>query len=133
MKQRLVLFGLLLQSCLLCVTCQKKPFDYRNPLLGNWVFTVERTELNTDSIGYYFHDTIVFHGCIGTGRDDDEISITYASEPPVTLKISKNFALSNFPTQYCNGSFERKDKLHLYLRWGGLGGYVAHRIDGQKQ
>lgn len=48
------------------------------------------------------------------------------------LTIDKENILSNFPSHYCNGKFDGNGKIHLYLRWGGLGGGVTHTVDGEK-
>jgi hypothetical protein len=122
----------LLVVLLVAIGCKKKPFDYRNKFIGRWSFRVERTEFNTDSVGYYYHDTINYTGEINYGENDDEIRINYSSSKEISLKMSKENVLTNFPTHYCSGEFDGKDKIHLYLRWGGLGGGVSHIINGEK-
>jgi len=113
-------------------SCNKKPFDYRNKYIGEWNFKVERTEVNTDSIGYYYHDTISYFGKIKYGEQEDELLFEYTADNSITLKIDKEDELSKFPTHYCGGTFYGSEKVHLYLRWGGLGGGVTHVIDGEK-
>lgn len=83
--------------------------------MGDWEFKVERTKFNTDSIGYYEHDSLSCLGEIIYGNSD------------------KEGLLSNFPTHYCSGKFDGNEKLHLYLRWEGLGGGVTHLVYGEKK
>jgi len=123
----------LLLGLLIFTNCKKEPFNYRNKFLGEWEFKVDRTEFNTDSVGYYYHDSLTFFGKIKYGTNDDEILIEYSNDNSIMLKIDKENILSNFPSHYCNGEFDGKEKIHLYLRWGGLGGGVTHTIDGEKK
>ncbi len=123
-----LLFGLVI-----IISCKKKPFDYRNKFLGDWVFKVDRTEINTDSIGYYYHDSLTFLGQIKYGSGDNDLLIEYSGDNSITLIIDKDDKLSDFPTQYCSGQFDENNTIHLFLRWGGLGGGVTHVIDGEKK
>ena len=113
--------------------CEKELFDYRNKFIGDWEFKVERSEINTNSIGYSYHDSLSYSGRIKYGDADDDLFIQYSDENSITLKIDKENQLSDFPTHYCSGEFEGNNKLHLYLRWGGLGGGITHIVDGEKQ
>lgn len=126
-------FVLLLASSLFIIGCKKQPFDHRNKYVGEWEFKVHRSELNTDSIGYYEHDSLVYTGEVTYGSNENELLIQYTQGNSITLTISKEGILSGFPTHYCNGEFRDKDKLHLYLKWGGLGGGITHVIDGEKE
>ncbi len=117
---------------IIIISCTKKPFDHRNKFIGNWKFKVERTELNTDSIGYYYHDSLTFIGKIKYGNSDNDLLIEYSSDNSIILKIDNENKLYDFPTHYCSGEFDGNDRLHLYLRWGGLGGGVTHIVDGEK-
>jgi hypothetical protein len=123
-------------SLLLLITllsCEKQSLDYREAIMGKWVFSIERTEFNTDSIGYYFHDSLGYNGQINLGSRKDEIIISYTTENSITLLIDPDYGLSGFPTRYCSGSFEGMDRLNLYLRWGGLGGGITHVVEGMKE
>lgn len=132
MKKYKYIYWMLL-AMIIIVSCKKKPFDYRNKFIDDWEFKVERTEFNTDSVGYYHHDSITYSGQIKYGANDDELLIEYSNNSSIVLKIDKENILSNFPTHYCSGSFNGTDKIHLYLRWGGLGGGVTHVVDGLKK
>ena len=87
------------------LSCKKEEIDYRvdyrDAYLGNWKFNVDRTELNTDSIGYYFQDTIYYEGKIIYGELDNQILIKYTNEDSITLTIGDGGELSDFPTHYC--------------------------------
>ncbi len=123
-----VLLGLLI-----IISCKKEPLDYRNKFIGDWEFKVERTEFNTDSIGYYYHDSLTYFGQIKYGNNDDEILIEYSIDNSIYLAIDRENELSDFPTYYCGGEFYGHEKIHLYLRWGGLGGGITHIVDGEKK
>ena len=58
MKHRNLLFVAISSLLLITIGCEKIPFDDRNDYLGDWTFTTEITELNTDSVGYFFQDSI---------------------------------------------------------------------------
>ena len=111
--------------------CEKK--DYRRKYTGNWTFNVNIREFNVDSFGYVVFDTICFDGTISFGDEPDEILIQYTERNNIQLKIDENGVLSGFPTHYCGGKFENDNKVHLYLRWGGLGGGIEHKVNGEKQ
>jgi hypothetical protein len=118
---------------LLVYSCKKKPFDYRNKYTGNWNFKVYITELNTDSIGYYYFDSISYNGSIKYGEADDQIQINYTPQNSVTLTLSDKGELSNFPANYAGGEFFKTDNLSLYLKWGGLGGGTTHQIRANRK
>lgn len=132
MKRHKQMYWLLL-GLLIFISCKKKPFNYRNKFLGDWEFKVERSEFNTDSIGYHYNDTLIYTGKIKYGSNDDELLIEYSNENSITIKIDKEDNLSGLPNAYCNGEFIGKDKIHLFLRWGGLGGGITHIVDGEKK
>jgi len=125
-----IFFLIIILGLLIVIGCEKEPFDYRNKYTGDWNFKVERTEINTDSIGYYYHDSLTYEGQIKYGNNDDEIKIEYSGDNSIILKIDKEGVLSGFPTYYCSGEFIGNDKISLYLRWGGLGGGITHIVDG---
>ncbi len=113
--------------------CKKESKDFRDKYTGNWDFVVEVTKLNIDSIGQYERDTIYYLGKISNGNADNELNIQYSKDSLIVLNIIESGELSIFPTQYSNGEFEGESKIHLYLRWGGLGGNTTHVIDGVKK
>lgn len=113
--------------------CCKKDRDFRDKYIGEWKFNVEITEFNTDNIGYYYHDSLTYTSTITYGDSDNDIKIKYTNDNSITLSLNEDCELSNFPTHYCSGNFKGDNKIHLYLRWGGLGGGITHKIDGVKQ
>lgn len=117
---------------LISVSCEKIPFDDRNDYLGDWTFTTKITEFNTDSIGYYFYDTITYHGTIKYGNEKNELSIDYHNGAPLIITLSENGKLENLPTHFCSGSFSNTSTLNMYLRWGGLGAGVTHQVYGTR-
>ena len=121
---------LLTTGLLFFSACRSAESDYREPYLGPWHFYTERTEINTDSIGYYFHDAGNYEGAIDYGESENDIRIQYTAENAITLTLEADGTLSEFPTQYCSGTFDTPDSLRLFLRWGGLGGGTTHQIDG---
>jgi hypothetical protein len=133
-KKFFLKYGIMLTLFLTIIfSCKKEDTDYRDTYIGTWDFIVDRTELNTDSIGYYYHDSVNYEGEIVYGELDNEILIKYTTENSITLTIEENGELSDFPTHYCGGEFLSRDSLHLYLRWGGIGGGTTHQIEGLKK
>jgi hypothetical protein len=133
-KRNILGHGIILIFIFIIVfSCKKEDTNYRDAYLGTWEFIVNRTEFNTDSIGYYYHDSINYVGEIVYGELDNEILIKYTTENSITLNIGEDGELSDFPTHYCSGDFLSSDSLHLYLRWGGLGGGTTHQIEGFKK
>lgn len=112
--------------------CQRELADYRSRFTGKWAFIVEINVVNTDSIGCYASDTVCFDGVISSGDKPNEILIHYTEENKVQLIVDEEGVLSGFPTHYCAGEFESDNKVHLYLRWGGLGGGITHIVKGEK-
>jgi len=87
-----------------------------------------------DSTGYNSHcDSLTHIGQIKYGSFENELLIEYSNDSSVTLRIDKEGVLSKFPTNYCHGEFEGKDKLQLHLRWGGLGSGIIHDVEGDKK
>lgn len=124
---------LLLIIVLVAGSCKKdEDKDYRHKFTGPWNFYVTRSELNTDSVGYSYKDTIYYNGGIVNGESGNEIQIKYTSEDSITLTVGVNGKLTDFPTVYCSGEFVFMDSLHLYLRWGGLGGGIIHQVEGSR-
>lgn len=125
----IIFITIVLFSC-----CETESKDYRDKYIGNWKFNVEITEINTDSIGYYKHDTLTYLGKISYGVSYNKIEIQYTNKDNITLSINEQGELSDFPTpQYCNGQFDGENIIQLYLKWGGLGGGITHKVNGIKQ
>lgn len=114
------------------ISCKKEK-DFRDKYIGEWNFNAEISEHNTDSIGYIYHDSLTYAGTITHGVSKNDIVIKYINDKSVTLSLNEDGKLSNFPTQYCNGNFESGNKIYLYLRWGGIGGGITHKIRGVKR
>lgn len=112
--------------------CEKKPFDHRNKYIGKWDFDVVIDEFNMSS-GTTFHDEVSYSGRIKYGDADDEIIIQYTENHSVILKVNEDEELTGFPTQYCSGEMSGKKDIHIYLRYGGLGGGSSYDIDGRKK
>ena len=132
MKHRNFLFVAISSLLLITLSCEKIPFDDRNDYLGDWTFTTKITELNTDSVGYFFQDTILYHGHIEYGDQKNELSIDYYNGTPLIVTLGENGKLEKLPTNYCSGSFSNSSTLNIYLKWGGLGGGVTHQVYGTR-
>ncbi|HON21019.1 MAG TPA: hypothetical protein PLW70_06780 [Bacteroidales bacterium] len=133
-KRQVSKLGVILGVTIVLVfSCKKKDTDYRDAYVGTWIFNVHRTVFNSDSIGHYYHDSIHYEGKIAYGELANEILIKYTAENSITLTIGGDGLLSNFPSHYCSGEFLSNNRLHLYLRWGGLGGGMIHQIEGMKK
>jgi hypothetical protein len=114
-------------------SCNLFQNDYREAYIGTYRFSVKITEFNTDSVGYFFQDSIIYQGKISFGENDNDILIQYSTDNFITLTLEEDGQLSNLPTTYGSGEFVQTDSLNLYLRWGGLGGGTSHDIKGKKQ
>ncbi len=110
-----------------------KKADYRDVYIGNWIFDVVYTEINTDSIGHYYSENYNYDGEVVYGEADDEVLIKYADNHFVQLTLEPDGELSNFPTHYCSGRFVNTDSLSLFIKTGGLGGGTTLRINGCKK
>lgn len=128
-----ITIGLILSALVIFFSCEKESKDYRDKYTGNWDFTVELTKVNIDSIGQYEQDSVLYSGKIIKGNTENEINIQYAESENIILVVGEFGEMSGFPTQYCSGNFEGESKIHLYLRWGGLGGNITHIVDGVKK
>lgn len=134
MKKAFLYFVSLAAMMLLLQNCKdnsEKATDIRSNYVGEWDFTVCRTTFIMDSIAEF--DTINYIGgisAIGT----DQIDINYTECDTVSLHIDGSGNLSGFPSpQYSCGEFTSDNTIHLYLRWGGLGGGKIHVVDGMKR
>ena len=116
---------------LFMTNCKKESKDIRNNYVGNWNFEVVRSSFLMDSL--YTVDTVNYLGTISMGNSNNEIKIQYTDENSIILNIDDSGVLSGFPTVYSGGEFSGENKIHLYLRWGGLGGGNTHTVDGVKQ
>ena len=126
---RIVSLCILAVVCSLFVSCKKNPAKKYE---GDWGFVVDRSKLNVDSIGQYERDTVWYSGKISRGDETGLIVIQYLENTSIKLKIDESGTISEFPSQYSNGKFEDENNIHLYLRYGGLGGNITHIIDGTK-
>lgn len=114
-----------------CKNSSDNVFDIISKYVGDWDFTVCRTTFLMDSIAVF--DTINYIGGIFS-KDTDQIDIKYTDCDSVLLHIDGSGNLSGFPTpQYSCGEFTSDNTIHLYLRWGGLGGGKIHVVDGMKR
>lgn len=121
--------------CITIITlssCNKTLFDYRYKYIGKWSFSVTEDTFN-GATGEHSHSTYIYPGEIKFGNNNDEIEIYFAPGNMVTLKISKDGILSNFPTHYCSGEFNDPDRIKLYIRYGGLGGGESYDVQGKKK
>ena len=113
------------------ISCNKKPFDYRNKYIGEWNFSIEYSSFNMGN-SPSIYDLVEYLGEITYGEEDNNVIIKYSKNNSVTLTIDKNGIFYDLPTRYCNGTIV-SDNIDLYLRWGGLGGGTSHKITGYKK
>jgi hypothetical protein len=114
-------------------SCRKKTIDFRDKYCGSWNNTVEVIKFNFDSIGQHERDTISFIGVINRASADEKINIQYLPDSSITLTVDESGILTGFPNSHCNGKFIEEIKIHLYLRWGGMGGSMECTLSGTKR
>jgi hypothetical protein len=122
----LLIFGLFITSC------EKKLFNYRNKYLGDWEFKVNVYEHNIDSLGSQFNDSFIYQGQIKYGVNDDELLIEYSNDDVITLKINtEGEVTTNLGFGTC--TFDNNEDVEIHLKWGGMGAFIIHDINGVKQ
>jgi hypothetical protein len=131
MKSFLLAIIIQFQLIFLFAGCDNKNSDYRDMYTGVWNFSYSVTEVNIDSMGSFFYsDSLNFLGSIMKGQRNNEIIIQYAPDNSISLEIDENGNIAGFPSNYCSGEFHNQTSLNLYLKWGGLGAYIVHYIEG---
>ncbi len=118
-------------AVMILFSCEKPVFDYRNKYVGDWKYTVVITEINTDSVGYFRNDTIVYYGEITHADNKDKLVLNYTQSDSLELYINKDGNLSVEGFDYTDGNMT-KDELNFYFRWGGIGTFIEHDIVGKK-
>lgn len=113
--------------------CKNDTEDFREKYTGNWEYTIATTKLNFDRIGQHENDSTSYLGKIIFGNIDNQLNINYSKDSSIVLNIDESGVLSGFPNQYCSGEFNGNNKIHLFLRWGGLGGFMQCNIYGTKK
>jgi hypothetical protein len=128
------LFLLLLLSIIVLLDAcgEKEPTDYRDKFLGQWDFEVAIYSFTAGDPPESNSETRDYAGFISYGEALDEILIQYLPNSSLTLVVTKDGQLDNFPTFYCHGGFSGIDSLQLFLRWGGLNTWFSHTIEGVK-
>ena len=132
MKTQHFFYGLAILAFL--STGCKKDNDYRDKWVGDWDFEVIRHWFLMGENGYSETDTIFYLGRISL-INTAKLNINYTEDSSIDLEVDETGILSGFQTGngYSGGAFKGNDTLHLYLRWGGLGGGMVHNIDGIKR
>lgn len=130
---RLLKLILLFAISLSVSSCCKDEKGYGiRKLIGEWAFYGDVEKMNWDSCGQFERDTFCYFGNISMGRYDNEVKAKYSEIDSVFFCVDERGALYGFPTQYSSGEFIEEDVMHLYLRWGGLGGFKIHDIHCEK-
>lgn len=109
-------------------SCEKKPFDYRNKVIGKYLFVTKRQEYNPN-ISYFVLDTIYTEGTIEYGPNADEFLVKYAPNEQFVWKVKKEDLFKNDGVWYFsqeNGEI----RMHFYLHIGGMGVAKNHTING---
>ena len=132
MKRFFRMFFTFISLLVLITSCEKDESDYRNKYVGIWKFHVEKSSFNMGDSSSY-NDTIIYQGKLEHGEFENEIFIKYTDTDSLIFEIDKNGMFSELPTHYCSGEFIRLDSVHLFLRWGGLGGAMTHIVNGIKE
>ncbi len=123
------LFNLLLGSLFLTVlSCEKQPFDYRNKVIGKYLFVTKRQEYNQGT-SFLILDTIYTVGTIEYGQNADEFLVKYAPNEEFVWKVKKEDLFKNDGVWYF---WQDQDeiRMHYYRHLGGMGVAKNHTIDG---
>lgn len=134
MKRFLKLLFLCISILTVSLSCNKKPFDYRNQFTGEWKFESYYTSFMMGEDGFVIYDTIIYHGRIEYGKEKEDVIIYFTPDQSVQLKIEEDGDFYKFPTPYSSGNISglHFENLDLFLRYGGLGGGSSYSVKGEK-
>lgn len=109
-------------------SCEKQPFDYRNKVIGNYLFVTKRQEYNQGT-SFLILDTIYTVGTIEYGQNADELLVKYAPNEEFVWKVKKEDLFKDINS--CFFSQDNNDMRMQYFRHvGGMGVAKNHTIDG---
>jgi hypothetical protein len=137
-NKKLSLF--LISVILLCLSCEKIIFDFRNKYLDNWEFDVSnRYEVYSAPQG--FHDTTalrIYHGKIRYGSKHSAIKFEgdgFSQEFSID-KDGEIIPENDYGPNYSeSGGFEGTKifRYHYYHHWGATRQYTATDIEGIRE
>ncbi|NEN23744.1 hypothetical protein G3O08_09550 [Cryomorpha ignava] len=131
--KNLITFLLFIGGLIFLTSCGKEVIDHRWKYMGDWEFTVHKSSFNVDSIGSSSQENFTYNGEIVIADCCDKIGIHYGSEDILIAKLDRDGNLYDLPSDHCRGVFDGTDRVHIYLRWGGLGGGISHVVDGVRK
>ncbi len=134
MNQAMRILKLVLGTAIIIATlfgCSK--YRYRNDYTGKWTFYVEKSSFNYDGAEGSTYEEFAYNGEIKTEGSDDKIKIFYAPDVSIVVKLGEDGNLDDLPNHYCSGNFKDTNELHLYIRYGGLGGNLSYSVNGKKK
>lgn|SRR5574343_5441 len=109
-------------------SCEKQPFDYRNKVIGKYLFVTKRQEYNQGT-SFLILDTIYTVGTIEYGQNADELLVKYAPNEEFVWKVKKEDLFKDINS--CFFSQDNNDMRMQYFRHvGGMGVAKNHTIDG---
>ena len=108
--------------------------NYRSQWVGDWEFCTHSFFFKED-IGSYNDTTYYYLGKISLEDTTLPIKIQYAESASFYMDFYEDGKISAFPIgiRQHNGGFTGNSIIHIYLRFGGLGGGAVYTIDGIKK
>lgn len=121
-------FILLVGMIISLYSCEKKPFDYRNKVIGKYLFVTKRQEY-FQGTPFLILDSIYTEGTIEYGPNADEFLVKYAPNEQFVWKVKKEDLFKNNGVWYF--SQDNDDvRMFYYRHQGGMGAAKNHWING---
>jgi len=121
-------FILLIGMLISLYSCEKHAFDYRNKVIGKYLFVTKRQEY-VQGTSFLILDSIYTVGTIEYGPNADEFLVKYAPNEQFVWKVKKEDLYRDI--NGCYFKLENHDiKMHYYRHVGGMGAAKNHWING---
>ena len=109
-------------------SCEKQPFDYRNKVIGKYLFVTKRQEY-VQGTSFLILDSIYTVGTIEYGPNSDELLVKYAPNEQFVWKVKEVDFYKDI-----NGCYFSNDndefRMHYFRHQGGMGAAKNHWING---
>lgn len=109
-------------------SCEKQPFDYRNKVIGKYLFVTKRQEY-IQGTSFLILDSIYTVGTIEYGPNADEFLVKYAPNEQFVWKVKKEDLFKNNGVWYF-WKDNNDIRMYYYRHLGGMGAAKNHWING---